>query len=82
MEEHSHVLGRIAVGSVFQPLPAAQMCSGAVQQVTVTGWQKLTHQHHKRIDPHHDQVLTRPAHVVVLRALENMEQSVKPHAPI
>lgn len=76
------MLRRVAVGSGLQTLPAAQVRCGAMQQVAVTGRQQLAHQHHKRIDPHHDQVLTRPAHVVVLRALENMEQSVKPHAPI
>lgn len=40
-----------------------------MEQVAVAGWQQLTHQHHKRIDPHHDQVLARPAHVIVLSAL-------------
>lgn len=66
---HSHVLRRVAVGAVLQLLPAAQVGRRAVQQVAVAGGQQLAHQHHKGVDPHHDQVLAGPAHVVVLGAL-------------
>lgn len=40
-----------------------------MEQVAVARGQQLTHQHDKRIDPHHDQMLTGPAHVIVLGAL-------------
>lgn len=59
----------IAVRAVLQFLPAAQVSGRAVEQVAVARGQQLTHQHHKRIDPHHDQMLARPAHVIVLSAL-------------
>ena len=63
------MLRSVAVRAVLQFLPAAQVSGRAMQQVAVAGRQQLTHQHHKRIDPHHDQMLTGPAHVIVLRAL-------------
>lgn len=60
----------VAVRAVFEALPAAQMCGGAMQQVAVAGREQLTHQHDEGVDPHHDQVLTGPAHVVVLCFLQ------------
>lgn len=51
------MLRGVAVGAVLQFLPAAQVSGGAVEQVAVARWKQLTHQHHKRIDPHHNQVL-------------------------
>lgn len=66
---HSQVLRGVAVRAVLQLLPAAEVRGGAVQQVAVAGRQQLAHQHDEGVDPHHDQVLARPAHVVVLGAL-------------
>lgn len=40
-----------------------------MEQVTVLGRQQLRGEHDKGIDPHHDEVLAGPAHVVVLGAL-------------
>lgn len=55
---HSHMLRCVAVRAVLQFLPATQVSSRAMKQVAVAGGQQLTHQHHKCIDPHHDQMLT------------------------
>lgn len=41
-----------------------------MEQVTVLGRQQLSGEHDKGIDPHHDEVLTGPAHVIVLGALQ------------
>lgn len=41
-----------------------------MEQVTVLGRQQLSGEHDKGIDPHHDEMLTGPAHVVVLGALQ------------
>ena len=41
-----------------------------MEQVTVLGRQQLSGEHDKGINPHHDEVLTGPAHVVVLGALQ------------
>lgn len=40
-----------------------------MEQVTVLGRQQLRGEHDKGIDPHHDEVLAGPAHVIVLGAL-------------
>lgn len=45
-----------------------------MQQITVFGWQQLCGEHDKSIDPHHNEVLTRPAHVVVLGTLEEIRR--------
>lgn len=41
-----------------------------MEQVTVLGGQQLRGEHDKGIDPHHDEVLAGPAHVIVLGALQ------------
>lgn len=63
------MLRGITVRAVLEFLPAAKVSSRAMKQVAVTGWQQLAHQHHECIDPHHDQMLTWPAHIIVLGAL-------------
>lgn len=41
-----------------------------MEQVTVLGRQQLSGEHDEGIDPHHDEMLTGPAHVIVLCALQ------------
>lgn len=41
-----------------------------MEQVTVLGRQQLRGEHDKGVNPHHDEVLTGPAHVIVLSALQ------------
>lgn len=66
---HLQMLRCIAVWAVLQFLPTAKVSCRAMKQVAVAGGQQLAHQHHKRVDPHHDKMLTWPAHVIVLGAL-------------
>lgn len=63
------MLGGVTVRPVLQFLPAAEVSCRAMEQVAVAGGQQLAHQHDEGVDPHHDQVLAGPAHVVVLSAL-------------
>lgn len=67
-----HVLWSITVGPMLELLPLAQVSSWFMQQVTVFGRQQLGGEHDESIDPHHNEVLTWPAHVIVLGALEEM----------
>lgn len=41
-----------------------------MEQVAILGRQQLSGEHDEGVDPHHDEVLTRPPHVVVLGALQ------------
>lgn len=50
-------------------LPAAQVCSGFVEQVAVTRREEVLHQDHRRADGNQEEELTRPAFVVVLSVL-------------
>lgn len=68
-----HMLRGVAVRAVLQFLPSSEVSCRAVQQVAVTGRQQLTHEHYEGVDPHHDEVLTGPSHVVVLCALDEAE---------
>ena len=59
---------------MFKLLPLAQVSSWFMQQITVLGWQQLCGEHDKSIDPHHNEVLTWPAHVIVLGTLEEIRR--------
>lgn len=67
---------------MFKLLPLAQVSSWFMQQITVLGWQQLCGEHDKSIDPHHNEVLTWPAHVIVLGTLEEIRRERNDHVPV
>lgn len=72
-EGNSRVLQHIGAQSWVHLLPAAQVSSGLVQQVTVAGRKQVLHEDHRGTDGHQEEELTGPALVIIMCILGRAE---------
>lgn len=63
---NSRVLQHVGAKSWVHLLPAAQMGSSLVQQVTVAGGKQVLHEDHRGADGHQQEELTGPTLVIVM----------------